>query len=311
MLRAATELFSYAFDGHICTSNAVITAPVGPAQPDFLNAAIAVRTQAPAEALLALALKMEQRLGRERTVRWGPRTMDVDVLWAQDLVCESDELTIPHARLRERTFALRPLLELEPNAQDPRDFARYSEVYRALIAAESATASPASSRSIASVGYGLQNRFETIVLTHHTADEGFRVFALDRADVLAAAAEAVGNTMIDAQSVRATKVIAVEASSPDPQGFTDDSERLWSWLSEVLFTLESQRIALKRVCILADEPTVVRGMILGEPLDFSRHAMGTAIKAITYHDLTIAPISAEQHAAHPLDQWSAEVIVDV
>lgn len=303
MLRAATELFSYAFDGHIFTANVRITAPVGPAQPDFLNSGLCMRTDAPAEALLAMALRIEERLGRERTTRWGPRTIDVDVLWAEDLTCDSEALSLPHARLRDRVFALAPLVDLVPLATDPRDESSYAAVLAKLNEADPSSA--------ASQTFLLGDRFETITLTHHTADEGFRVFALDRADTLAAAAEAVASTMVHPAGVRALKVLEVTAVATDSEGFTDDSERMFTWLSEVLFTLDSKRIAARRICVLADEPTFVRGLVLGEPLDETRHSVGTAIKAITYHDLQFGPITADKRGSRVEDQWFAEVVVDV
>jgi 2-amino-4-hydroxy-6-hydroxymethyldihydropteridine diphosphokinase len=92
----------------------------GPAQGPYLNAALRLSSElAPAE-LVAALLEIERQLGRIRRERWGPRTLDLDLLWAPGLVVETEELCLPHPRLSERTFALRPLLEVAPEASDPR-----------------------------------------------------------------------------------------------------------------------------------------------------------------------------------------------
>ena len=108
------------------TSRVYATAPIGPAQPDFLNAAALVLHAGPPEQLLDILLAIELRLGRVRREKWGPRTIDLDFLWADDLVFESARLTLPHPQLRERAFALVPLLELVPDATDPRTGERYA-----------------------------------------------------------------------------------------------------------------------------------------------------------------------------------------
>jgi 2-amino-4-hydroxy-6-hydroxymethyldihydropteridine diphosphokinase len=92
------------------------TDPVGYLdQPRFLNGAAAVDTTlAPAELLQAL-LEVEQELGRVRTSeRYGPRTIDLDLLLVDDVVLDEAGLTLPHPRLHERAFALEPLAELDP-----------------------------------------------------------------------------------------------------------------------------------------------------------------------------------------------------
>jgi 2-amino-4-hydroxy-6-hydroxymethyldihydropteridine diphosphokinase len=92
------------------------TAPVGPAQPDFLNAVIEVDTWLTPRELLEAGLAVERELGRERHERWGPRTIDVDVLTFDDLEVDEPDLVIPHPRMHERAFVLVPLGEL---AADP------------------------------------------------------------------------------------------------------------------------------------------------------------------------------------------------
>jgi 2-amino-4-hydroxy-6-hydroxymethyldihydropteridine diphosphokinase len=96
-------------------SSAYESAPVGLAdQPPFINAAARVLTDAPLADVLAGLLAVEQRLGRVRTVRYGPRTCDLDILLAGDEVVDEPGLAVPHPRLAERRFALAPLIELDP-----------------------------------------------------------------------------------------------------------------------------------------------------------------------------------------------------
>jgi len=104
----------------IAVSSLYETAPVGYIdQPPFLNAVAACDTGAPPSVVLAWCQAAETALGRERTVRWGPRTIDIDVLLYGDQVVDTPTLTIPHPRLIERAFALAPLAELAPDAGIP------------------------------------------------------------------------------------------------------------------------------------------------------------------------------------------------
>ncbi len=92
------------------------TAPVGvTGQPPFLNAVVACETDAPPAQVLAWCQSAEAALGRERTVRWGPRTIDIDVLLCGNQQVDTPALIIPHPRLTERAFALVPLAELAPD----------------------------------------------------------------------------------------------------------------------------------------------------------------------------------------------------
>lgn len=95
------------------------TAPVGPPQPDFLNAVIEVDTDLEPHELLAAAAAVERELHRVRAVHWGPRTIDVDVLTFDDRVIDTPDLTVPHPRMHERAFVLAPLLELETDPPLP------------------------------------------------------------------------------------------------------------------------------------------------------------------------------------------------
>ena len=97
------------------------TDPVGYLdQPRFLNAAVAVETSLAPAALLATLLEVERELGRVREgPRYGPRTVDLDLLLMGDLVLHEPGLEIPHPRLHERVFALEPLAELDPELVVP------------------------------------------------------------------------------------------------------------------------------------------------------------------------------------------------
>jgi 2-amino-4-hydroxy-6-hydroxymethyldihydropteridine diphosphokinase len=103
------------------TSSVYRTAPVGgPPQPDYLNAAVLLEYGGEPGALLSELLAIEARMGRVRGERNGPRTLDLDVLWIEGVAIESAALTVPHPRLRERAFAMVPMLEVVPDAVDPR-----------------------------------------------------------------------------------------------------------------------------------------------------------------------------------------------
>ena len=91
------------------------TDPVGPVeQPSFLNGAVHISTELPPRELLERLLEVEQRLGPVRGERWGPRTIDLDLLVYGDEIVDEPGLTLPHPRLHERRFALEPLAELAP-----------------------------------------------------------------------------------------------------------------------------------------------------------------------------------------------------
>ena len=95
------------------TSRVYETDPVGPPQPDYLNAVVAVETRLSARGLLEGCLAVERAMGRERRERWGPRTIDLDVLGYGREQIDEPGLQVPHPRMHERAFVLVPLLELE------------------------------------------------------------------------------------------------------------------------------------------------------------------------------------------------------
>ena len=94
------------------------TAPVGGVeQDDYLNAVVLVETTLSARELLAVAHLAEMTRDRRRTQRWGPRTLDVDLVDVDGERLETDELTLPHPRAAERAFVLRPWLDVDPGAE--------------------------------------------------------------------------------------------------------------------------------------------------------------------------------------------------
>jgi 2-amino-4-hydroxy-6-hydroxymethyldihydropteridine diphosphokinase len=96
------------------------TAPWGYAdQPPFLNMAVKAETDLEALALLAHLKQLEAKLGREKTFRWGPRLIDMDILFYDDLVFQSESLTIPHPHLHERAFVIVPLADIAPDFVHP------------------------------------------------------------------------------------------------------------------------------------------------------------------------------------------------
>lgn len=95
--------------------SAAIGGPID--QPDYLNAACSFETQlAPLQLLKALQ-NIEHMAGRTREIRWGPRTLDLDIIWVQDVTSDTSMLTLPHPRAHERAFVLKPLQDLNAHIQ--------------------------------------------------------------------------------------------------------------------------------------------------------------------------------------------------
>jgi len=116
-LQRAVDLLKAGGNVRVVASSRVWeTEPVGgPDQPDYLNAVVRVETELEPMQLLAACQRVEGALGRVREVRWGPRTIDLDVLLFGDVTMQDPALTLPHPRMLERAFVLLPLLELDPD----------------------------------------------------------------------------------------------------------------------------------------------------------------------------------------------------
>ena len=108
------------------------SAPVGPPQPDYLNGCALLEVQLEPEALLDRLQAIEQRHGRVRAERWGPRSLDLDLILYGDRRVESERLQVPHPRLWERPFVLVPLAEIAPELIDPVSGRRLADLARAL-----------------------------------------------------------------------------------------------------------------------------------------------------------------------------------
>ena len=102
------------------TSRVWETDPVGgPQQPDFLNVVAEIETTLEPLELLRVVNRVEAALGRTRDVRWGPRTIDIDILLIGGRTIDDDRLTVPHPRMHQRAFVVMPLLELLPDPALP------------------------------------------------------------------------------------------------------------------------------------------------------------------------------------------------
>jgi 2-amino-4-hydroxy-6-hydroxymethyldihydropteridine diphosphokinase len=103
------------------TSAVYETDPVGgpDGQGPYLNMVVQLETDRSARQLLETCRSLEAAAGRVRELRWGPRTLDVDVLWIDGVTVDDDDLQVPHPRLRERPFVLAPLAELAPDIVAP------------------------------------------------------------------------------------------------------------------------------------------------------------------------------------------------
>jgi 2-amino-4-hydroxy-6-hydroxymethyldihydropteridine diphosphokinase len=101
----------------VAVSRVYETDPVGPEQPDYLNAVVAVDTDLEPRALLELARRLEDSAGRVRRERWGPRTLDVDLLLVGDEHVDEPDLEIPHPRVQDRAFVRVPLADVAPDLE--------------------------------------------------------------------------------------------------------------------------------------------------------------------------------------------------
>ena len=116
----------------VACSSLYETAPVGgQVQPDYLNAACELRTSLTPRELLEAALAIERAMGRKRSVRWGPRVIDIDVLLCDALKIDEPDLVVPHPRMHQRRFVLEPMVEIAPRMKHP----KFGNSMRELLAA--------------------------------------------------------------------------------------------------------------------------------------------------------------------------------
>ncbi|MDJ0695738.1 2-amino-4-hydroxy-6-hydroxymethyldihydropteridine diphosphokinase [Mastigocoleus sp. MO_188.B34] len=108
------------------------TKAIGPPQPNYINGCVSVRTEQKPHSLLQILLGIEKKFGRIRREKWGPRTLDLDLLLYDDLILETPTLQIPHPRIRERAFVLAPLAEIEPSWIEPVSGKSIKELLKAV-----------------------------------------------------------------------------------------------------------------------------------------------------------------------------------
>jgi 2-amino-4-hydroxy-6-hydroxymethyldihydropteridine diphosphokinase len=104
----------------VAVSSFYLTAPIGPPQPDYINACTTVQTSLAPLALLAVLHSIESEFGRVRQEIWGARTLDLDLLLYDNLIIDLPTLQIPHPQMLERAFVLIPLAQISPDWIEPR-----------------------------------------------------------------------------------------------------------------------------------------------------------------------------------------------
>ncbi|MEL7510573.1 MAG: 2-amino-4-hydroxy-6-hydroxymethyldihydropteridine diphosphokinase [Cyanobacteria bacterium J06554_3] len=110
------------------------TAPVGPPQPDYINACITVTTSLSAWELLYRLLSIENQFGRVRKERWGARSLDLDLLFYGDRIIDLPQLSVPHPRLHERPFVLIPLMDIASQWQHSTLHKTVEQLHHQLVA---------------------------------------------------------------------------------------------------------------------------------------------------------------------------------
>lgn len=259
------------------------TEPLGPPQPDFLNAVMLIETELEPLELLAELLGIEAGLGRRRLQRFGPRVIDLDLLLMGDEVVDHPRLVLPHPRLGSRAFALTPLLEVWPDARYPRTGEPLAPILELL--GEQVVGEPRP----------LPKRSGRVDLDH-TADMAFSVSASSLEEVLEGAALALIDLMIDRRGVveRKREVIEVRGG--------DRVELMIALLEELVYLVDARGFAPRRASglVLGDE--LARMAVYGEPLQGSEH-LRQRVKAVTYHGAEVRRRRS--------DRWTASVVVDV
>lgn len=114
-------------------SDLIVTKPYGVVeQDDFLNGALLLETLLEPEELLDLIHEIESEAGRERKIHWGPRTLDLDILFYDDIVLDTTDLTIPHPEIAKRDFVLRPMAQIAGHLRHPLNHKRIDEMLSEL-----------------------------------------------------------------------------------------------------------------------------------------------------------------------------------
>jgi 2-amino-4-hydroxy-6-hydroxymethyldihydropteridine diphosphokinase len=246
------------------------TEPMGPAVHTFLNAAALVETDLVPSALLALLHECEREAGRPAEhEKWGPRVLDLDILLMGGNVRRDDAPLLPHPGLLERDFALRPLLDLCPDAVDPATGLPLEEALGRL-----------EMRTILSGPHPLPIEVDYALL-EHTADAGIEVRAAGEAGLLAAAAMALADAVVPRQRLREAERLDADIAAADMETALVDI------LQEVIFHLETRSFLPVRadVRLVGGAGIRARASLFGSRVEPSWVRL--AVKAATHHDLAV------------------------
>lgn len=119
----------------VAISDKIVTEPYGNVEQDvFLNGVMKIETLLPADELLQILQKVEEHAGRERKIHWGPRTLDLDIIFYDDDIISEDDLIVPHPDLKNRDFVLKPLMQIAPYKLHPVYRKTISDMYVELMA---------------------------------------------------------------------------------------------------------------------------------------------------------------------------------
>lgn len=119
----------------VAISDKIVTEPYGNVEQDvFLNGVMKIETLLPADELLQILQKVEEHAGRERKIPWGPRTLDLDIIFYDDDIISKDDLIVPHPDMKNRDFVLKPLMQIAPYKLHPVYRKTISDMYAELMA---------------------------------------------------------------------------------------------------------------------------------------------------------------------------------
>ena len=119
----------------VAISDKIVTKPYGNVEQDvFLNGVMKIETLLPADELLQILQKVEEHAGRERKIHWGPRTLDLDIIFYDDDIISEDDLIVPHPDMKNRDFVLKPLMQIAPYKLHPVYRKPISDMYAELMA---------------------------------------------------------------------------------------------------------------------------------------------------------------------------------
>lgn len=118
----------------VAISDKIVTEPYGNVEQDvFLNGVMKIETLLPADELLQILQKVEEHAGRERKIHWGPRTLDLDIIFYDDNIISEDDLIVPHPDMKNRDFVLKPLMQIAPYKLHPVYRKTISDMYAELM----------------------------------------------------------------------------------------------------------------------------------------------------------------------------------